>query len=79
MTDSGSSAGVTRQRRWGTAMPARQFAFTWTLTTEGVDEIAIPGGTQKVVIINESGLYSLILSSKLELDKAFKRWGKTNR
>ena len=31
----------------------------------GVDEMATPGGTQKVVIINESGLYALILSSKL--------------
>ena len=41
--------------------------------------MAIPGGTQKVVIINESKLYSLILSSKLEQDKAFKRWGKANR
>ena len=28
----------------------------------------------RVVIINESGLYSLILSSKLEQAKAFKRW-----
>jgi len=28
----------------------------------------------KVVIINESGLYSLILSSKLEQAKEFKRW-----
>jgi len=28
----------------------------------------------KTVIINESGLYSLILSSKLEQAKAFKRW-----
>lgn len=28
----------------------------------------------KAVIINESGLYSLILSSKLESAKAFKRW-----
>jgi prophage antirepressor-like protein len=28
----------------------------------------------KVVIINESGLYSLILSSKLSQAKAFKRW-----
>ena len=28
----------------------------------------------KVVIINESGLFSLILSSKLEQAKAFKRW-----
>ena len=28
----------------------------------------------KVIIINESGLYSLILSSKLPQAKAFKRW-----
>lgn len=32
------------------------------------------GGTQKVTIINESGLYSLILSSKLPSAKKFKRW-----
>ena len=32
------------------------------------------GGTQKMTIINESGLYSLILSSKLPQAKAFKRW-----
>ena len=31
------------------------------------------GGTQKMTIINESGLYSLILSSKLEQAKAFKQ------
>lgn len=33
-----------------------------------------PGGTQKMTIINESGLYSLILSSKLESAKRFKHW-----
>ena len=27
-----------------------------------------------MTIINESGLYSLVLSSKLPTDKAFKRW-----
>lgn len=32
------------------------------------------GGKQIMVIINESGLYSLILSSKLPTAKAFKRW-----
>ena len=32
------------------------------------------GGTQKMTIINESGLYSLILSSKLPQAKAFKHW-----
>lgn len=32
------------------------------------------GGTQEMTIINESGLYSLILSSKLPTAKKFKRW-----
>lgn len=32
------------------------------------------GGTQMMTIINESGLYSLILSSKLPRAKEFKRW-----
>ena len=32
------------------------------------------GGNQEMTIINESGLYSLILSSKLPNAKAFKRW-----
>ena len=32
------------------------------------------GRTQEVIIINESGLYSLILSSKLPSAKKFKRW-----
>lgn len=32
------------------------------------------GGIQSMTIINESGLYSLILSSKLPSAKAFKRW-----
>lgn len=41
---------------------------------KGVDEMATPGGTQIVTIINESGLYSLILSSKLPAAKKFKRW-----
>lgn len=40
----------------------------------GVAEIETPSGTQKMTIINESGLYSLILSSKLESAKEFKRW-----
>lgn len=32
------------------------------------------GGTQNMTIINESGLYSLILRSKLESAKRFKKW-----
>lgn len=33
-----------------------------------------PGGTQKLTVINESGLYSLILSSKMPSAKDFKHW-----
>ena len=41
---------------------------------KGVTILDTPGGKQSVVIINESGLYSLILSSKLPGAKAFKHW-----
>ena len=41
---------------------------------KGVDEMDTPGGKQKLTIINESGLYSLILSSKLPKAKEFKHW-----
>ena len=39
-----------------------------------VSQIATPSGTQSMTVINESGLYSLILSSKLPKAKEFKRW-----
>lgn len=35
---------------------------------KGVSEIDTPGGKQQITIINESGLYSLIMSSKLYLE-----------
>lgn len=41
---------------------------------KGVGETQTPGGSQQVTIINESGLYSLILSSKLPTAKKFKHW-----
>ena len=41
---------------------------------KGVCEMPTPGGKQKITIINESGLYSLILSSKLPTAKKFKHW-----
>ena len=40
----------------------------------GVSEIDTPSGTQQMTIINESGLYALVLSSKLPTARAFKRW-----
>lgn len=41
---------------------------------KGVTEMMTPGGTQNMTIINESGMYSLILSSKLPTAKKFKHW-----
>ena len=41
---------------------------------KGLTEMMTPGGKQNVIIINESGLYSLILSSKLPSAKEFKHW-----
>ena len=41
---------------------------------KGVTEMMTPGGKQMMIIINESGLYSLVLSSKLPSAREFKRW-----
>jgi prophage antirepressor-like protein len=41
---------------------------------KGVSKMDTPGGKQDIIIINESGLYSLVLSSKLPTAKQFKRW-----
>lgn len=41
---------------------------------KGMTKTVTPGGEQELQIINESGLYSLILSSKMPKAKAFKRW-----
>ncbi len=40
----------------------------------GVAKIDTPSGEQEMTVINESGLYSLVLSSKLPSAKKFKRW-----
>lgn len=40
----------------------------------GVTKCDTLGGIQELTIINESGLYSLIMSSKLPKAKLFKRW-----
>ena len=41
---------------------------------KGVANCDTLGGEQNMTIINESGLYSLILSSKLPTAKKFKHW-----
>ena len=41
---------------------------------KGVSSIDTPGGNQELSIINESGLYSLILTSRKPEAKKFKKW-----
>ena len=41
---------------------------------KGVTKCDTAGGLQDLVVINESGLYSLIMSSQLPSAKKFKRW-----
>ena len=41
---------------------------------KGVAKADTLGGAQEYTIINESGMYSLVLSSKLESARKFKRW-----
>jgi len=41
---------------------------------KGVSKCDTPGGKQKMTIINESGMYSLVLSSKMPKAKEFKKW-----
>lgn len=41
---------------------------------KGVDQIYTPGGNQKVTVINESGLYNVLLRSDKPEAKPFKRW-----
>ena len=70
------SSGKTLQRRWGIEGKSLANAVANHVDEEdkGVTELMTPGGNQKMVIINESGLYSLVLSSKLPGAKRFKRW-----
>lgn len=39
-----------------------------------VTKVTTPGGAQNTVVINESGVYSLVFGSKLEEAKEFKHW-----
>ena len=41
---------------------------------KGVHSVDTPGGQQKVAVVSEAGLYSLILRSRKPEAKAFKRW-----
>ena len=61
-------------RRLGYINPEKALRVHVDDEDKGVSEMGTPGGTQKVTFINESGLYSLVLASKLPQAKAFKRW-----
>lgn len=41
---------------------------------KGVHSVHTPGGAQQMAVVNEPGLYSLILRSRKPEAKAFKRW-----
>lgn len=41
---------------------------------KGVADCDTLGGTQRMSIINESGVYALIFGSRLESAQRFKRW-----
>ena len=58
----------------GYSQPSVTISKKVEIEDKGVSKMETPGGTQDVVIINESGLYSLILSSKIPTAKKFKRW-----
>ena len=54
--------------------PSKAFRDHIAEEDKGVTKCYTPGGAQQMTIINESGLYSLILSSKLPSAKEFKHW-----
>ena len=41
---------------------------------KGVQNVDTPGGSQKVCIINESGLYHAVITSRKAEAKKFRKW-----
>jgi prophage antirepressor-like protein len=41
---------------------------------KGINNVYTPGGSQEVLLVNESGLYSLVLTSRKPEAKRFKKW-----
>lgn len=60
--------------RLGYSNPRKALADHVDGDDKGVTKCDTLGGVQELTIINESGLYSLVLSSKLPTAKAFRRW-----
>lgn len=67
-------AGKDVARALGYKYPANAIQRLVDADDKGVDVLPTHCNEQKMTIINESGLYSLILSSKLPTAKKFKRW-----
>lgn len=57
----------------GYSNPRKALADHVDAEDKGVTKRDTPGGSQEMTIINESGLYSLVLGSKLPGAKKFKR------
>ena len=60
--------------RLGYSNPRKALADHVDGDDKGVTKCDTLGGMQELTVINESGLYSLILSSKLPNSKKFKHW-----
>ena len=58
----------------GYSQPSKTISTKVDTEDKGTTVLVTPGGKQNITIINESGLYSLILKSKLSTAKKFKRW-----
>lgn len=54
--------------------PRQALASNVETEDRGVHSVDTPSGEQEMTIINESGLYSLVLSSKLPNARKFRRW-----
>lgn len=67
-------AGKDVAQALGYSNPRKALADHVDEEDKGVTKCDTLGGTQDITIINESGLYSLVLSSKLPSAKKFRRW-----
>lgn len=67
-------AGKDVAQALGYSNPRKALADHVDEEDKGVTKCDTLGGAQDITIINESGLYSLVLSSKLPSAKKFRRW-----
>ena len=58
----------------GYSQPAKAIREHVKDTHKGVSEMDTPGGRQQIIIIDEAGLYTLVLRSKLPAAEAFQEW-----